>query len=314
MPPPPRIASLLASGTEILYALGLGEQVVAVSHECDYPPAAADKPRVTVSHIAANVTSGQIDQQVRERLAEGAALYGIDAEMLAALAPDLIVTQAQCDVCAVKYADVLNLVHCEPRLQATQVVALNPNTIADIFADIHRVGDATGRVAEARAYVAQLQMRIQAVRAKTDPLPPEQRPRVACLEWLDPLMLAANWMPQLIEWAGGQQPLIDAAGKHSTCTDWQTIIDYDPQVIVVMPCGFDLPRAIQDADVLRSLPGVASMSAVRNGRVVAVDDNAYFNRSGPRIVDSLEILASVLHPELFGPALLIHAVAVLANV
>lgn len=131
MPPPQRIASLLASGTEILYALGLGDQVVAVSHECEYPPEAAGKPRVTVSHIAANATSGQIDQQVRDRLAEGAALYGIDAEMLAALAPDLIVTQAQCDVCAVKYADVLDLVRCESRLHATQVVALNPNTIAD---------------------------------------------------------------------------------------------------------------------------------------------------------------------------------------
>lgn len=152
------------------------------------------------------------------------------------------------------------------------------------------------------------------MRAKADPLPPERRPRVACLEWLDPLMLAANWMPQLIEWAGGQQPLINAAGKHSTCTDWQTIVDYDPQVIVVMPCGFDLQRAVQDAEVLRTLPGVARLSAVRDGRVVAVDGNAYFNRSGPRIVDSLEILASVLHPELFGPAPLSHAAAVLANV
>jgi iron complex transport system substrate-binding protein len=301
MPPYQRIASLLASGTEILYALGLGEQVVAISHECDFPLEAADKPRVTVSHVAAHATSGQIDQQVRDRLADGAALYGIDAAMLVALRPNLIVTQAQCDVCAVKYADVLDLIRSEPRLRAAQVVALNPNSVEDIFSDIQRVGEATGRPAAAQHYVSELQGRIAAVRARTDPLPQARRPRVACLEWLDPLMLAANWMPQLIEWAGGQQPLIDAAGKHSTCTDWRTIVDYDPQVMVIMPCGFDLPRAVREAGLLRKLPGVGELSAVRAGLVVAVDGNAYFNRSGPRIVDSLEILARVLHPELFGP-------------
>jgi len=314
MPSPQRIASLLASGTEILYELGLGERVVAVSHECDFPPDAVGKPRVTVSHIAAEANSGQIDRQVRDRLAEGSALYGIDTAMLAALEPDLIVTQAQCDVCAVKYADVLDAVRREPRLHTTQVVTLNPTTPEDIFADIQRVGEATGRLPAARQYVSELQNRIADVRAKTDPLPPARRWRVACLEWLDPLMLAANWMPPLVDWAGGQQPLIDAAGKHSTYARWSTIVQYDPEVIVVMPCGFDLPRAAWEADLLRTLPGIGELSAVRGGRVVAVDGNAYFNRPGPRIVDSLDILARVLHPELFGPPSRGAAQPILTNV
>jgi iron complex transport system substrate-binding protein len=296
--PPRRIASLLASGTEILYALGLGDRVVAVSHECDFPSDVKHKPRVTTSHVAAP-SSGAIDTQVHQMLAAGEALFGIDATALAALAPDLIVTQAQCDVCAVKYADVLALVREEPALERTQVVALNPMTLADIFADILRVGDATGAQPAAERFASELRGRVAAIRAKTTPLTQADRRRVAAIEWIDPLMLAANWMPELIELAGGVQPLAQA-GRHSTYSRWQEVVDFDPQVVLVMPCGFDLARAVAESDVLGQRPGWSATSAVREGRVYAVDGNAYFNRSGPRIVDSLEILAGLVHPELFG--------------
>jgi iron complex transport system substrate-binding protein len=294
---PRRIASLLASGTEILYGLGLGDRVVAVSHECDFPAAALGKPRVTTSHVAAP-TSVQIDTQVREMLASGQALYSIDAAKLVELAPDLIVTQAQCDVCAVKYEDVLALVRDEPVLHDTRVVALNPMTLRDIFADIRRVGEATSVPDAAREYVAGLESRVAAIRARTDALSPADRPRVAAIEWIEPLMLAGNWMPELLELAGGTQP-IAGHGRHSTYNSWQDVVDFDPQVLLVMPCGFDLARAVAESDALFQQPGWKDLSAVRAGRVFALDGNAYFNRSGPRIVDSLEIVAGLLHPELF---------------
>lgn len=295
---PRRIASLLASGTEILYALGLGERVVAVSHECDFPPAALGKPRVTTSHVAAP-TSAEIDSQVREMLAAGQALYAIDAARLVELAPDLIVTQAQCDVCAVKYEDVLALVRDEPALRRTHVVALNPMTLADIFADIRRVGEACGASDVAQEYVASLERRVAAIRAKTIDLSIDDRPRVAAIEWIEPLMLAGNWMPELLELAGGRQPLA-GHGRHSTYNSWRDVVDFDPQVLLVMPCGFDLARAVDESDSLARQAGWSDLAAMRAGRVFALDGNAYFNRSGPRIVDSLEIVAALVHPELFG--------------
>ncbi len=295
---PRRIASLLASGTEIVYALGLGERLIAVSHECDFPTEATTRPRVTHSNVAAP-TSGEIDSQVRDMLAAGQALYEIDAAKLVELHPDLIITQAQCDVCAVKYEDVLSLVREQPALAATGVVALNPLTLEGIFADILSVGAATGADAAATQYVASLRTRVDQIEIRTVALSPEHRPRVAAIEWIEPLMLSGNWMPQLIQMAGGVQPLAQA-GRHSTYNSWEEIRGFDPEVVIVMPCGFDLRRAVTEASVLRRLPGWNEITAVRAGRVYAVDGNAYFNRSGPRIVDSLEILASLLHPELFG--------------
>jgi iron complex transport system substrate-binding protein len=295
---PRRIASLLASGTEILYGLGLGERVVAVSHECDFPSTVAGKPRVTTSHVAAP-TSGEIDNQVRQRLAAGQPLYGIDVETLVRLAPDLIVTQAQCDVCAVKYEDVLAMVRDEPALHATRVVALNPMTLADIFADVDRIGEATRTVDTAKGFISALQKRVDAVREKSATVSRDRRPRVAAIEWIEPLMLAGNWMPELLELAGGVQPLAHK-GQHSTYSEYQDLVAFDPEVILVLPCGFDLARAVAEADSFFKLPGWHDLAAVRDGRVYALDGNAYFNRSGPRIVDSLEIVAGLLHPKLFG--------------
>ncbi len=293
-----RIASLLSSSTEMLYALGLGDRVVAVSHECDSPAEVRSKPRVTRTTIAADAPSGQIDEQVRQLTQQGLPLYEIDVPLLAELRPDLIVTQAQCDVCAVRYADVLEAVRSTPALQLARVVALNPQSLEDVLADMLRLGEATGAVATAEACVQQFRQRVAAVERRTLPVTQEQRPRVACIEWIEPLMIAGNWMPQLIELAGGRQSLAEG-GRHSGYVSWHDLRRFDPQVIVVGPCGFDLRRTLVEAPQLFHLEGWSTLSAVREGRVYAVDGNAYFNRSGPRLVDSLEILAHLIHPRLF---------------
>lgn len=286
----------------MLFALGLEVRVVAVSHECDFPPAAAQKPRATRSLIDASQDSSAIDDQVRELAARGAALYEIDAPLLAELAPDLIVTQAQCDVCAVRYDDVLHLVGSQPRLAATRVLALSPLSLADVLADVRRVGEAAGIDEAARAYAASLGERVARIQSVSAALPAAARPRVVCLEWLDPLMPAGNWTPELVELAGGKSGLAQS-GRHSVVAQWADVLAYDPQVLVLMPCGFDLARTVVEAARLPGLPGWGDLAAVCRSRVFAVDGNAYFNRSGPRLVDSLEILAHLLHPDLFAPPL-----------
>ncbi len=298
MTQPARIASLLASGTEILYGLGLGPRVVAVSHECDFPPEVSGKPRATFAHVDSAQSSRTIDDQVKHLASQGAALYEIDEELLVRLQPDLIVTQAQCDVCAVRYDDVIGLVNAHDELQATQVVALNPQTLEDIFADITRVGDAAGVGPAAQQFVASLRARVASVQAKSAQLTDDVRPRVVCIEWIEPLMLGANWMPGLVRLAGGRYDLVQHEG-HSTYGQWADVRRYDPEVIIVMPCGFDLTRTITESNVLAKLDGWQDLAAVKADAVFAVDGNAYFNRSGPRMVDSLEILAHLIHPSRF---------------
>ncbi|MEX2187650.1 MAG: cobalamin-binding protein [Pirellulales bacterium] len=294
---PQRIVSLLSSATEMLYGLGLGERVVAVSHECDWPADAATKPRATFSRINSTLSSGQIDEEVRRMLAAGEALYGVDENLLAELRPGLIVTQAQCDVCAVRYADVLDVVERTPALAGARVVALNPMSLDDVLADIRRVAEAAGVDDGGAAFVGRLSGRVGAVRERTGRLVERDRPRTALVEWTEPLMLAGNWMPELLELAGGTCPLA-TAGQHSGYVDWSRIVEFDPQAIVVAPCGFDLERSLLEARTLPALPQWSRLSAVRSGRVYVVDGNAYFNRSGPRLVDSLEMLAHLLHPRL----------------
>ena len=294
-----RIASLLSAATEMLFALGLGDRVVAVSHECDWPPEANRLPRVTISHIAAAASSTAIDTQVRKLASSGKPLYGLDVDLLGQLAPDLIVTQQQCDVCAVSYTDVLAAVANDPRLAGCRVVALNPRGLGDVLADLRRVGEAAGAPDAAEQCIAALEARIEAVRQRTAMLAASERPRFVCIEWCEPLMLAANWVPEIVELAGGQNGL-SIGGRHSTYHAWPDVLTYDPEVIVVSPCGFDLSRTLEEAHSLaKNVPGWATMAAVRTGRVYAVDGNAYLNRSGPRLIDSLEILAHLLHPNLF---------------
>ena len=292
-----RIVSLISSATEMLFGLGLEESIVGVSHECDYPAAANRLPRATFTNITADAPSGMIDQQVKELVAAGKPLYEIDLELLVDLQPDLIITQAQCDVCAVRYDDVVAAVASEPKLGTTQLVALNPESLGDVMKDIQRLGIATSRTAAAAEYVSALEARIELVRSRTGMLAESQRPLTACIEWIEPMMIAGNWTPELIELAGGRQTWA-VAGRHSTYTAWEDVRLADPEVIIVMPCGFDLSRTLREAASLSELPGWSEISAVRAGQVFAVDGNALFNRSGPRLVDSLELLAQLVHPEL----------------
>ena len=300
MAPPPRIASLLASATEILYGIGLGDQVVAVSHECDYPVGVEVKPQVTYSHVDSLKSSSEIDEQVKTTCGSGQPLYSVDENKLRTLRPDLIVTQAQCDVCAVRFEDVVEMVRMHDEFSSTQVVALNPMSLEDVFQDIKRVGAATNSVSAAQSFVDGLRSRVSSVRSKTVNLTADHRPRVACFEWIEPLMLGANWMPELVELAGGRHGLTKS-GQHSTQAEWEDLVGFDPELIVVMPCGFDLERTIAESQSLPERANWQSLQAVRNGRVFAVDGNAFFNRSGPRLVDSLEILAHLIHPDRFDP-------------
>jgi iron complex transport system substrate-binding protein len=294
----PRIASLLASGTEIVCALGLDRQLVAISHECDYPPSILDRPRVTQARIDGALTSAVLDQAVRKLAQEAAPLYDIDVTALAALRPDVIITQSQCEVCAVNTAAVTSACQREPALRAAAIVDLQPWTLRDVLADIRKVAQACGAEPAAAECEAALHRRLDAVRGLTAGLTAGDRPVVACVEWLDPLMIAGHWTPDLVDIAGGRQPLTQSGGK-STTVRWEALRELDPGVIVLMPCGFDLPRTLQEAGLLASRPGWHDLRAARDGRVFAVDGNAYFNRSGPRLVDSCEILASLLHPGLF---------------
>jgi iron complex transport system substrate-binding protein len=295
MTKPARIASLLSSATEILYGLGVGDRVVAVSHECDYPSDATNKPRATFSRIDSQQASETIDSQVKQQLAVGEPLYEVDWSLLETLRPDLIVTQAQCDVCAVRYRDVIDTVQSNSCFQNTNVVALNPNSLDDVLADIEKVGTHAGEPDTAAQFVHELRLRIDRVNTTTSSLTTDERPRVVCIEWVEPMMLAGNWMPELIEMAGGRCELA-VGGTHSSYAKWPDVVAYDPQVIVVAPCGFDLPRSLHEAHSLTEILNWKEMSAVRAGQVYVVDGNAYFNRSGPRLVDSLEILARLFHP------------------
>ena len=295
-----RIASLISSATETLFALGLGEQIVAVSHECDYPPAARRLPRATRSLIDAAASSDRIDQQVRERSALGQALYEIDARLLCEVRPDLIVTQAQCDVCAVRHADVVDLMQSHTELSETKIVALNPQSLVDVLSDVECVAAAADAIPAGSKLLHELSRRIAAISDRTPALPAVRRPRVVCLEWLDPLMAAGNWTPGLIELAGGCSQLA-AAGRHSEYTTWDAVRQANPEVLLIAPCGFDLARSQIEAESLRTWPGLAELAALKNQRAFVIDGNAYLNRSGPRLVDSLELVAHLIQPMNFPP-------------
>ena len=262
---PMKIASLISSGTEILYSLGLEDAIVAVSHECDIPPAAAGKPRITRSNVDSLATSLAIDEQVKTLVQSSAALYEIDVDRLAAMQPDLIITQAQCDVCAVRYADVVDAVATRPELQDTKIIALNPQSLGDVLEDIETIGKATDRLAAAQHFCNRLRQRIETVRHATATI--QQRPRVACIEWIEPLMLSGNWMPELVELAGGRHELTEA-GHHSPYVPWDDLLAYNPQVVIVMPCGFDLERTLNEWSQLRNSQGWDKLAAVHSGQVM----------------------------------------------
>ena len=292
----PRIISLLSSATEILYALDVQALLAGVSHECDYPPAALQKPRVTVSHIDATLSSNQIDQQVRDNLKTHQSLYGLDHQLISELSPDLIITQAQCEVCAIHYDEVVEAVATDETLAETKILALQPRCWDDVFRDITAVGAEVGCHEKATQLIESLQGRLDRV-AKILEEDKVQHPRVVCIEWIEPLMVAGNWVPTLVELAGGVNG-VSEENRPSQYEDWSDVIAFDPEVIVICPCGFDVSRARQEIDQLQQVPGWQELSAVRNQRVYVLDGNSHVNRSGPRLVESVEILAHLFHPEI----------------
>lgn len=291
MTAPERIVSLLPSATEIVCGLGLTDHLVGVSHECDYPEEIAGRPVLTAPKLDPSGGSAEIDAGVRRLVADGLGVYRIDVDRLAELRPDLIVTQDQCDVCAVPLSEVEAAAR-QCLGDGVSVVSLHPSALADVFADIRRVGDAAGRADAAEALVSGMEERLDRIRARHAHL--RARPRVACIEWIEPLMLAGNWVPDLVELGGGTCG--PASGQTSGTVTWDELEAYEPDVIIVMPCGFKLPQTRRELSLLTRRPEWARLPAVRNRRVYAVDGNAYLNRPGPRLADSAELLAGLIQP------------------
>jgi iron complex transport system substrate-binding protein len=287
-----RIVSLIASATEIVCALGARERLVGRSHECDFPADVMALPALTAPKFKVEGTSAEIDARVREIVRDGLSVYRVDGEALKALAPDIIVTQDHCEVCAVSLADV-EAATCTWTGRPVEIVSLRPDSMADVYADIGRVAGALGATDAGDALVAQMQARLSPVRQQ---VAGRAKPRVAFIEWVEPLMAGGNWMPELIEIAGGHN-LFGQAGKHSDWMQWPELVAADPDAIVVAPCGYSLARCLEELPLLQAKPGWVEISAVRQGRVYFADGNAYFNRPGPRLADSAEILVEMLHPE-----------------
>jgi len=290
-----RIVTLLPSATEIVCALGFEAALVGRSHECDYPPSVGRLPALTEAKFNPEGTSAEIDQRVKKIVADALSVYRVDAPKLRELRPDVIVTQSQCEVCAVSESDVETAV-AEWLGARPKIVSLAPYGLDDIFTDMQRVADALGAAPRGVELVAKLRNRLAAIAGKARNA--AQRPTVATIEWIDPLMAAGNWMPTLVEMAGGSN-LFGTAGEHSPWMKFDDLAAKDPDVILISPCGFNMDRAAKDLPVLTSQAKWQQLAAVRNGRVFMADGNQYFNRPGPRIAESLEILAEIVHPELF---------------
>jgi iron complex transport system substrate-binding protein len=287
-----RVATLIASATEIVCALGCREQLVGRSHECDYPPDVRDLPALTEPKFPTDGTSYEIDQRVKAIIQEGTSVYRVFADRLAELDVDLIVTQDQCEVCAASLSDV-EAALCDWSGRPMRIVSLKPDSLADIWGDIRKVAGGLGIDARGEQLVSDLRARMWQVSAEAGKQP--VRPRVACIEWVDPLMAAGNWVPELVEMAGGEN-LFGEAGKHAPWMTWEELAAADPDVIVVLPCGYDIARTMQDMPILEAKPGWGELRAVREGRVAVADGNQYFNRPGPRVAESLEIMAEICHP------------------
>jgi iron complex transport system substrate-binding protein len=290
-----RVCSLLPGATEIAFALGLGDDVVGVTHECDYPAEAQQKPVIVRSLIDSHqMTSIEIDRWVSERLRNNQGLYTIDEEGLREAAPDVILTQGLCDVCAIDYNEVVAAGETLPHKPT--IVSLTPNCLTDVLDDIARVGEATGQGQKAQTFVRGLEERIAVMRDRAAQSP--ARPRVACLEWFDPIYFAGHWVPEMIELAGGHD-VLGRKGEPSAKIAWAKVVEHAPDVIVLMPCGYDVQRTLNEAGVLQGLEGWRELPAVKAGKVYAVNGHAFFSRPGPRLVDGLEILAHIIHPKIF---------------
>jgi len=290
-----RTVSLLPAATEIVAALGEMDQLVGVSHECNYPEAAQSKPRVTGCEIAGNrLPSREIDAWVSRRLAAGEPLFTLDEPTLRGLGPELILTQRLCDVCAPAYGSVMALAQTLPG--PPRVLNLEPSSLGDILQNIAMVADAMGVPAAGARVIGELQARIDHVRAKAATVP--YRPRVAVIEWLDPVFCSGHWTPELVDIAGGVE-VLGIAGQDSVRKTWEDVVQAGPEILVIACCGQPAARALEDWQPLSRRPEVQALPALRSGEVYIADGDAYFSRPGPRVVDALEILAEIVHPKLF---------------
>ena len=280
-----RIASLVPSSTEMLFALGLGDSVVAVTHECDYPPEAAERDHLTRSVIPDELSAARIDRAVRERTEAGQALYELDEALLAELQPDLIVTQAVCTVCAVSFDDVTAAAERMP--SQPEVISLDPTTLGEVLSDMPRLAAAAGAADAGAALAEEAAARIGVVEQAVAGAP---RPRVAALEWLDPVFIGGHWVPQMIELAGGED-VVGLAGEPSRAVEWAEVEAADPDVVIALPCGYGTERAAREA--LDARERLLALGA----RAVAVDASSYFSRPGPRLVEGVELLGHILHPD-----------------
>ena len=287
-----RIVSLLPSATEMVHALGLGSDLVGVTHECDFPPGVQELPHLTSTLLPEGASSSEIDVLVRERLKTDGALYELDLEELKNLEPDLIVTQALCDVCAVAESEVQAAACSLPKTPA--ILNLEPETIAEVFDALRQLGSVAGIPDHAEDVIGVLTRRVDAVVSRSQAI--QKRHKVAFLEWLDPLFSCGHWNPELVDMAGGIERL-GQAGKPSRTLDWMEVIAWQPEVIFIACCGFDLPRTLEELSGSSGISCWPELPAVESGRVYVTDGSQFFNRPGPRLVDSLEILAHALHPE-----------------
>ncbi len=290
-----RIVSLLPAATEVVCALGLEDQLVGRSHECDYPETVRQLPVCTAARLSAGSASATLDREVRSLLSEALSIYAIDTDLIRDLRPDVVLTQAQCEVCAVSLEEVT----AELRGlldQNTGLVSMEAGSLSGVFDDIRRIATSLGVQSRAEVLVEELGDRLEIIRHKLKFI--EQKPRVACIEWLSPLMIAGNWTPEMVSISGGV-PVLSQKGKHSPQISAEELQQADPEVIVIMPCGFSVDRTLSEIGLLLELPVWQELPAVKNNRVYIADGNHYFNRPGPRIVDSTEILAEIINPKQF---------------
>lgn len=289
-----RICSLLPSATEIAYAIGLGDSIFGVSHECDFPPDAATKPSLLRARVDPSAPPAEIDRQVGEIIARGESIYAVDAELLRSLAPDLILTQDLCHVCAASPDDLATAL--TRFANVPKVLSLTPRSLGEVWEDVRRVGEATGREREADELAASLEQRVAAIAKAVSAA--GSRPRVLCLEWLDPYYVGGHWVPEMVALAGGDD-VLGRLREPSFRVTAEQIMDSRPNVIVIMPCGYDLNRAAADFKFELLPRGGETLPAVRDGSVFAVNANGYFSRPGPRLADGAAVLAHLFHPELF---------------
>jgi iron complex transport system substrate-binding protein len=289
-----RICSLLPSATEILYALGLGDSVVGVTHECDFPPDATTKPALIRPRVDPQAPASDIDCQVSELVARGESIYAVDADLLGSLAPDLIITQDLCHVCAASPDDLATALTRLPK--KPRVLTLTPHSLRDVWDDVRKIGDATQRRREAQALSITLEQKVAAVEARTAQA--KTRPRVLCVEWLDPYYVGGHWVPEMVAKAGGQD-FLGRVGEPSFRVSAEEIVAADAEIILVMPCGFGVERAASEYRAAQFPDGWGDLPAVREGRVFALDANSYSARPGPRLADGVAIFAHLFHPGLF---------------